>query len=171
MRLAMILVLLILCYQTAADAEQLYRWREADGSLTFSPTPPPKGSGIAFETVSGGSNGSHVSPQSTAVQTPPATTSAAPLTYAPPVTSALAVPSAAAENNTPITVNELQINPQTVFAGDKKNQHCAELRKRVVSLERLITTDISNDTMDNAVVQMARYQNSFNQACRGFVSN
>ena len=34
-----------------ATAETLYQWQESDGSLTFSPTPPPEGSNIDFKVV------------------------------------------------------------------------------------------------------------------------
>jgi len=33
------------------QAEVLYQWFEADGSLTFSPTPPPEGSGIKYKVM------------------------------------------------------------------------------------------------------------------------
>ena len=37
--------------QSLAQAETLYQWKEADGSLTFAPNPPPEGSGIDYKVV------------------------------------------------------------------------------------------------------------------------
>jgi len=37
--------------QNLVQAEVLYQWKEADGSLTFAPSPPPEGSGIAYKVV------------------------------------------------------------------------------------------------------------------------
>lgn len=140
--------LLVVSAATVANAEELFRWREADGSLTYSPTPPPASSGIAYEKVSSKS-GITAAPAKTAkaaeplqVQTPA------------PATLPTAQPALVAKTSQSITP-------------DTKTGHCRELRKRVQSLERLIMTDVSNEIMDNAVVQMARYQTSFNQSCQG----
>ncbi|MBX2825140.1 MAG: DUF4124 domain-containing protein [Gammaproteobacteria bacterium] len=132
--LIVMLVLSTLGLVQFANAEELYRWREADGTLTFSPTPPPAGSGIAFEKISPASGAARANPEPALV---------------------------------PATNPALVAQQPTRVVAASKNGHCNDLRKRVQSLERLIMTDVSNETMDNAVVQMARYQNSFNQSCRG----
>ncbi len=133
---------------TAVNAEELFRWKEADGSLTFSPTPPPVGSGIAYERVSGKTGISSASPSVAKPALPR-------VTHAPaPATLPTQQPALVAKTNQSI-------------APDTKTGHCRDLQKRVQSLERLIMTDVSNEIMDNAVVQMARYQTSFNQSCQG----
>jgi len=135
------IVCTILTPTVLMGAEQfLYKWVDPDGTMTFSPTPPPKSSGIAYEKVKTGGK-----------------QSAAKLDKALPTdqqfVSKQRIPAA-----TPIQQREpLQTN--------RKSAHCAELRKRVVSLERLMKTEISAETMDNAVLQMAKYQASFNQSC------
>ena len=141
LKVNLIVIMLVSCCATLlaidAVAEELYRWREADGTITFSKTPPPSNSGIAFEKIS-----------ATGGATQPAKK----------LSAGAAVPA---------SDPALLTRPARSIASDSKTGHCNELRKRVQSLERLITTDVSNETMDNAVVQMARYQTSFNQSCQG----
>lgn len=41
---------------STVGAEVLYQWKEADGSVTFSPTPPPSESGIEFKVMDTAAN-------------------------------------------------------------------------------------------------------------------
>jgi len=138
--LIVILALSMLGLSAIANAEDLYRWREADGTLTFSPTPPPAGSNIAYEKINTANGVKRTVPPTLSAPAPIPATSPALLTQQPTNVAA---------------------------ASASKMGHCNDLRKRVQSLERLIMTDVTNEIMDNAVVQMARYQTSFNQSCRG----
>lgn len=139
---------LMVTFTTTAGAEELFRWKEADGSLTYSPTPPPASSGIAYEKVQANGGINKASPNSFQQAQPIVTQTPAPATL-------------------PVQQPALVAKTSQSIAPDTKTGHCRELRKRVQSLERLIMTDVSNEIMDNAVVQMARYQTSFNQSCRG----
>jgi len=140
-------VIALLTLGSAALAEEeLYRWREADGTLTFSPKPPPASSGIAFEKIS---------------------SSGGALRANKPVNSRLTNPTVSPPATVPATSPALATRTPTSVTSATKEGHCSDLQKRVQSLETLIMTDVSNETMDNAVIQMARYQTSFNQSCRG----
>jgi len=135
----------ILLPATLWSADQnLYKWEEPDGTLTFSPVPPPKSSGIAFEKVEINKKKNTAKLEKTMPST------------AKPFVSKQRIPAI-----TP-TANKQPTRSR------QKTAQCAELRKRVVSLERLIRTDVSDERMDNAVVQMARYQASYNRACDKF---
>jgi len=150
-------VALTLSAVSTTQAETLYKWREADGSLTFSPKPPPEGSGIRYELVGGDAQ--------PALGSGTASTPVTSLPVAPVLNPA---PVAQAATRAPVSNLQPQRPPQrqrTVVPTNRKSVHCEELRKRVISLERLLRTELSAETMDNAVVQMARYQTGINKAC------
>lgn len=159
-RRLVLLLLSALLMPVASQAEELYRWIEKDGSVTFSPTPPPTGSGIEYEQVV--LDESAISAEN------------APEAGLPAATGAIAVPSGS-------TISESSSTPAVGVPGaptdtavpqgapdpkSNKSAQCQELLKRVVSLERLVSTGVSAETMDNAYVQMARYQASYDQHCK-----
>ena len=158
-----------------ATANTLYRWTEADGSITFSPTPPA--SGIAFETIqTGGGNANAQRP----VQAPtaplpqaqaPAVVPQQPaqgLAYAP---SQAALPSGIAWDKTGNSADRTaQVQtpsepPSGVIGSTKKTSQCQDLEKRVMSLERRLRSKLSPDEVDNTVIAIVRYQDSFDQYC------
>jgi len=181
------LCIILLLGSQAAHAEKLYRWIEADGSITFSPTPPAKG--VEYKTVEG--SGSNVaSPASATIEesdkksimatsehavAPPqpdanlTTTIARPanalpkqrLTYAPETGSKRII-----TGQTPVlTTPETQNTSTQPLASSNKRQQCQALSKRVVSLERRLSSPLTPEDMDNTVIAMARYQRSFDQYC------
>ena len=172
-------------HAAGAPTAGLYRWKEADGSLTYSPTPPADGT--PYEPV----DARTLRPL------------AAPAATAPPVVPAASAPSAAADGTrtpglraagaprvraAPVARAPLgtdatdgaspalgaAASPTRVAAAaapapgapDERSRRCGELAKRVVSLERRLATPLSADEMDRTVVQMARYQDSAERHCR-----
>lgn len=191
-------LLVLLANASFSIAQPLYKWTEADGSITFSPRKPP--GGVQYETVN--SNGARAEKRQqapTAVDTLPATKSAHAgqsdsnpadelprLRYTPGANDALPAVigqsfSTAPESRSPAVppgtgiavVTGLQPNEQeltadsstVLSAASHKQGRCQDLRKRVVSLERRLKSHLSADDMDNTVIQMARYQQSFDQHC------
>lgn len=56
--------------------------------------------------------------------------------------------------------------PKTDLIGSsKKTSQCLDLEKRVMSLERRLRSKLSPDDVDNTVMAIVRYQDSFNQFC------
>lgn len=153
----LLVILPLLTNAGMLQAEVLYKWKETDGTLTFSPTPPPAASGIVYEKV-----GSLKS-----VTAQPAVATAAPTPNLAPVIG----PASSVQPPQGITpaqpVHMASVAPSPKKMTSRKSEQCNELVKRVTSLERLLSTKIDAETMDNAVVQMAKYQNSYNRACRG----
>jgi len=171
-------------------AEGLYKWVEADGSITFSPNPPT--SGVEYERVGANNN------QAPSIATSPATTTAtvkpqavestvtagdaasisekpevAPsrLTYAPSGGNnkpgiVSAEPQVAAAGEAVEKVDKNNADQTTITVAASKQKRCEDLQKRVISLERRLKIRLSPADMDNTVVHMARYQKSFNQHCR-----
>lgn len=155
-------------------AEKLYRWVEPDGSITFSPTPPPDNKD--FKTVSGAKN-------------MPASSTAAAATDAPFAQGEQTAADAqvAADNSPALAPARLRYAPDTsttktpdrnrraaprgsssklpLIAASSKRGHCQDLKKRVVSLERRLRTSLTPEAMDATVIHMARYQQSFDQFC------
>lgn len=169
-------------------ADGLYKWVEADGSITFSPNPPP--AGIEFERV-GASNeqqsGIAAAPVSTAVpaqpaeeqvsassdETPTEVTPEAPrrLSYAPNSNNSKpgisrSEPRVAAASETADTAAKNDLDATSITVAASKQRRCEDLKKRVVSLERRLKVRLSPADMDNTVVHMARYQRSYNQHCQ-----
>lgn len=57
-------------------------------------------------------------------------------------------------------------DPHGIIASADKEERCEELQKRVISLERRLATPLTPLDMDNTVVHMARYQQSYERNCR-----
>ena len=179
-------LLLLLANASLALSQPLYKWIEADGSITFSPTPPT--SGVSFEKLG------EPSPVATSLTADPlpaeATDPPVPLApalpvtrveYAPgnsgdlpdaisrgsagsvvlPVNSGVAVNRA--ETSTPIDAEDHQSASDS--AASYKQSRCQDLMKRVTSLERRLKSHLTPEDMDNTVLHMARYQRSYDQYC------
>ncbi len=165
--------------QIAAAAE-LYRWTEADGSITFSPTRPK--AGTSYETVGakeedttpddrpaepaiGAAVRSQAADSVTATrQREPAGDPAAPNTSGRPMEEPRSTPTQSSRTSFPAR----QSVPDTALIADRgKSEHCRDLAKRVVSLERRLATDLTPRQMDDTVVYMARYQRNIDQFCPG----
>jgi len=185
---------LLLACCTNVMAEKLYRWVEPDGSITFSPTPPP--GDTSYNTVSGAQPKAESSAATAAIKKAPADKSVAATlpTDEQVAPTKLAAAHAATPTNaeTPserIAPARLSYAPDTsgeagspavdnsarsrtgssklpLIASSNKRQHCQDLHKRVVSLERRLRSELEPADMDNTVVHMARYQKSFDQFCR-----
>ena len=167
-----------------ATANTLYKWTEADGSITFSPEPPA--AGIAYDTVQTGSANpapQRPLPQQAVTQnslqapnnvTRNRVTAAAPtepaqdLAYAP---AAAALPDGIAWENPQDTANHADQLRRSggsnsgLIGSTQKNSQCQDLEKRVMSLERRLRSKLTPDEVDNTVVAIVRYQNNFDQFC------
>ncbi len=187
MKITIFCIIFLLC-SSAASAETLYRWFEADGTITFSPEPPPKG--IKFTTVESGALGSkNANVKMLAKMAEQVNTEDA-------AGSSLATSASALQRDTGLenveqnTVARVQYAPETSkpFSRDQnvaisrnnpnrdsqeivtqrsksKPSRCTDLSKRVISLERRMRAGLSAEDMDNTVVAMAHYQRSYNQHC------
>lgn len=170
---------LLLTCCTTAIAEPLYKWTEADGSITFSPNKPP--AGIDFHLVepsagisSASSEGANepvlaagVGASNTkdkAQKRFPATSSIA--TLSPEISASesgsVSWSSDVEQPATPVIPTQTIMAP-TASATTKGR--CEDLRKRVVSLERRLKADLTPEDMDNTVVHMSRYQRSYDKFC------
>ncbi len=178
-----------------AGAETLYQWEEADGSLTFSPTPPPEGSGIEYRLMNtGGESAADISLPETTLSAsqiarsqpapqpmlPETNNSASPtVNYAPgtQIAQRNVLPQGisraeTAEANLPVAANDqkqknasaLSEQPD-VMASTRKNAQCTDFGKRIVALENRVTQSKTAAQMDEAILQISRYQNSYNVHC------
>ena len=172
-------------------AQPLYKWVEADGSITFSVKQPP--AGVDYETI----NASADNDAQTPAKVDPASAQKAEtvqkmLPRVPPSepTQRLAPQlgvqagngSRAGEQNDAQNAQPVQAAPESVGsvsgnsqdnrdrsaalnAKSRKHRQCEDLKKRVISLERRLKTRLTPDDMDNTVVHMARYQRSYDHHC------
>lgn len=191
----LIICIILLAFSQATFAEKLYRWIEADGSITFSPNPPPKG--VDFKVMDSGQiNASKLAPDlPDATQVPKNTqpsimaTSEHALDTAPAArindTEILTRPAPAVSKQrlsyAPDTSNATTISRQNAapalataqatvpaqqtIASSNKQKQCQDLSKRVMSLERRLRMPLEPVDMDNTVIAMARYQRSYDQHC------
>ena len=185
-----LLISLLLFTGYAVASEQLYRWVEADGSITFSPTKPTDNR--HFQKVESAASVNSVSAFSTDASssnplqqpTNQATQPTAGEVSQPSLGAALATTPSVNPSNTTrleyapetIPINRLHNSQadttiqsrtaQSVHSASDKRERCQDLSKRVVSLERRLQSKLSAEDMDNTVIHMARYQNSINQYCR-----
>lgn len=183
--LALATVLLVAGGLHAADDGVLYRWTEADGTLTFSPTPPTDGrpyERVGAETASL-PRARAAGPARTGTRAP------APERIAPVVPLSAAPAPAAADKPAPAPAAAVPAvgvaasraasaaaaaadavgdggEAVQIVASHDKARRCDELRKRIVSLERRLATELTATDMDNTVVHMARYQSNLDRHCR-----
>jgi len=181
-------ILLLVLAQPALSAK-LYKWFEADGSITFSPTPP--GAGIDYETIGENTDGktglqkpaveNKLQGSNPVAQLPTAPRlSAQDLQTPKPAKPASTVNYAPATDNTKQGITRATVQPATTgvqvastagtsnnrtIVSAKKRRQCDDLSKRVVSLERRLRLELSEADMDNTVMHMARYSRSFNKHC------
>jgi hypothetical protein len=179
-------LLLLLAHATVAFAQPLYKWTEANGSITFSPTPPA--SGIEFEVISE-PNPVAAAPEDSPLPARATNTSVLPepgqsisrVEYAPgnprdlpyaisrspagtavqPVNTGVAVirQGNAASDDSDVSQSASD------SAANYKQSRCQDLKKRVTSLERRLKSRLTPEDMDNTVMHMARYQRSHDQYC------
>lgn len=151
-----------------AFAEPLYKWAEADGTITFSPDKPPAGIDYDVVDITGDA-------ASKSAREPTLGKASAQPTEA----GALEINSTSSDTeksdvvmgtwSTDSQVQTFQTQPvQNKMAFKESNQsqnRCEDLRKRVVSLERRLQAQITAEDMDNTIVHISEYQNSFDQFC------
>lgn len=188
----LLICIILLGTSVSASAEILYRWIEADGSITFSPTKPPAGVEYIAVEASGPSAaaGEQIQPAAaersilatsehsgedlvlprandTKVMARPTPAVAAPqgLQYAPETQSKKSTSSSVTADAIEPAVSVATAPTQNAIASSNKRRQCLDLSKRVMSLERRLRSPLAADDMDNTVIAMARYQRSFDQHC------
>lgn len=181
---------------TMAQAETLYQWKEADGSLTFSPSPPPQGSGIEYRVLNtGGTATADISlPENTLSASQVAQNNSAKaaatsaehstkivqqqnlqqLNYATASKNALPLgisrPTLQASDDLETVASNDESNDNSaqqpqMMASRQKSSQCEDLGKRIVALENRMVISSNAEEMDQAVMQISRYQKSFNTHC------
>jgi len=163
----LLLSAILLAVTSQAAAATLYRWVEKDGSITFSPEPPP--AGVTYETVDTGGAASarpQPRPPQDAIPTAQAALPNQGLSYAPSTDS---IPQGITRGD---DVGAKRPEPENtkdsdlVVGSSRKYAQCQDLKKRVTSLEQRLRAELTPDQVDNTVVAIVRYQSSFNQHCR-----
>lgn len=186
----LICAVLLTAAAPSVHAEILYQWRESDGTLTFSPEPPPEGSNISF-TVVKPDNGINpialpestdqplLSASGTDIQPEAIIQSAQPeasvqLAYAPNAKSrpeksdlpqGITAADAGATAQTEHTADAQTANDQALQASLVKKRQCGDLNKRIIALENQMSHSGTDADMDKAVLAMVRYQNSYDNYC------
>lgn len=183
---------LILACCSSALAQSLYKWVEADGSITFSPEKPRKN--IDFQVINAqeGVTPSRIAVRdsTTATNSMPATEEASntrlssndssPLLHKPAASSvssatqlnADTTQSNARGSDTGAQASMLQQRSENTrqfltpaMAAVQKQNRCEDLRKRVVSLERRLKSTLTTADMDNTVMHISDYQKNYDKHC------
>ena len=177
-------------------AQPLYKWVEADGSITFSVKRPP--AGVDYETINPSTENDAQKP---AAADPVSAREASAreaeavqkmLPRVPPTEPAQRLApqlgiqaddrNRAGERDDAQNTQPAQASPESagvvssnsqeisdrqaaLSANSRKQRQCEDLKKRVISLERRLKTRLTPDDMDNTVVHMARYQQSYDHHC------
>jgi len=183
----LLICIILLLINHAVLAEKLYRWVEADGSITFSPNPPP--AGVDYKAVNAAHNNAAKAELPALKQKPSIlATSEHALDERQPNTAINQLPTQAAPaaatqkleyapdtgitrsaSNQPAVVgadsSQSAIPVTRSVADSQKRRQCQDLYKRVVSLERRMRSPLEPVDMDNTVIAMARYQRSYDRHC------
>jgi len=173
-------ILLLACCATAL-AQPLYKWIEADGTITFSPDKPPTASNLkryedtAIPKISTDNQVEQISKISfseprngdsdTFKRLSASSSSLGANTTFTSSSQFESLPSMPADTQAP-TFGSQSAQRLTASTYEASRQHrCDDLRKRVVSLERRMRSKLTPEDMDNTVLSMAKYQRSFDQEC------
>ncbi|MDB3935208.1 DUF4124 domain-containing protein [Granulosicoccus sp.] len=187
---------LIFCTLLSASicvlAQPLYKWVEADGSITFSVKRPP--AGVDYETINASAEKETKTPaaaDSVSAQKAPTMQQMLPgaqpsepgQRLAPQLgiqagnrnssgeqndaqnaqpAQATSKPDAGSASDTSRSISD---RAASLSAKSRKQRQCEDLKKRVISLERRLKSRLTPDDMDNTVVHMARYQRSYDHHC------
>ena len=180
---------LFLASAVPATAETLYQWQESDGSLTFSPTPPPEGSNIDFKVVESDQGVNPVEAlddsvdasslaQISSAQSAASKKAAEPInrlayandnstrSNAGDLPAGISAGTQQQETTTAVDSNlqSGQISPERQ-AKMARLRDCENLNKRVVALENHMKHSTTAEEMDRAVLQISRYQTSIDGYC------
>ena len=187
------LAVLLACAGSAL-AQPLYKWTETDGSITFSPEKPEKGIDFQVINADAGVKPSKIAVRDTTITETEATGSdqasgTQKISYgssdlAQPLSSSYSsvqrldsrtihandLVSKAGQQASMASMskqpsNQTSQSPEAATAAAQKQNRCDDLRKRVVSLERRLRSNLTPADMDNTVVHMSKYQKSFDRHC------
>jgi len=177
-------LILMFSLTSLAQAEALYRWIEPDGSITFSPNKPP--AGVDFKMVgvektrtiarSNQSKSASSKPLRAATNQQSVDASVNWMDNKQRQGSGKEPALAAAsqgfnESRGQLRAQRTAVQPvnnslRSAAQRNKRANQCAELSKRVTSLEERMKARLSPDAMDQTVITMVRYQQSFDKYCR-----
>lgn len=175
------LVLLLTCCSCVL-AQPLYKWTEADGSITFSPEKPHKGIDFQVITAAEGVTTSRIATRKpvtsksntpTSEQAPDAQLTRYDLSGTQHNASTIITNSSGSSAGQQASMSSMLTlasgqtlqSKGTASSAVQKQNRCEDLRKRVVSLERRLKSTLTAADMDNTVVHMSRYQKSYDQFC------
>jgi len=177
----------------SAFAQPLYKWTEADGSITFSPEKPP--ASVDFEVIntsdsmvpstihSRASANTTLSPASDGSQgisqisfsnpnsNEQSDSKVIPIEFGGSNARSQSLYSSDSGQQAPSGIESMSFGSQSAqrlaaAAHTANRQHrCDDLKKRVVSLERRMRAKLTAEDMDNTVIHMTKYQRAFDQDC------
>jgi len=186
--------LLVIAFCSSALAQPLYKWTEADGSITFSPEKPP--ASVDFEVIN---TSDSVVPSTihSRVSTDSALSDGMEDDQGISQISSSSSDSNEQQSAAKVLTGELggsNAESQILYSPDTRQQppsgvksmsfgsksaqslaaaeyatkvqhRCDDLEKRVVSLERRMRAKLTPEDMDNTVIHMTKYQRAFDQDC------
>jgi len=125
-----------------AIATTLYQWTDANGVLTYSPTPPPESITLNFKKIN---TQDHISkPQQKAETTPAVKTQTTDIKKAPLQTS----------QQEPVNVDQI-----------RKDRHCLEMNQNIAALETRLTHAKSTDEVNKTMLHIEKYQSNIRETC------
>lgn len=152
----------------SAWAEELYQWKDPDGTITYSTTPPPASITTNYQEISKKLATSSITPVSPSTTRPKTPVTLAPKKLIAKKESRLErlvrlspepVPSAE-----PVAVEAIlqPVNQDKV----RKTRKCRDLSNRVGALEARLSTVSSAQELNESMLLLTRYQNSFDKHCQ-----
>lgn len=156
-----------------AVAEDLYQWKDADGTITYSTTPPPANITTKYQEVSKKLNPPWIKPAK------PNTTTAVKPTFDTQATPSMEKPVTKKESRLERLVR-LSPEPQKAISPEvrdsivqpvnqdkvRKQRKCRDLSNRVNALEARLRTVSSPDELNESMLLLTKYQDSFDHFCQ-----
>lgn len=151
-----------------ALAEELYQWKDVDGTITYSTTPPPANITSDYQEISKKLSASTLTPSAPNASVPNTAVILAPEKPIAKNESRLERLVRLSPEPLPVVKPIAQETILQPVNQDKvrKKRKCRDLENRVGALEARLSTVSSTKELNDSMLLLTRYQNSFDQHCQ-----
>ncbi|MDO6459829.1 DUF4124 domain-containing protein [Granulosicoccaceae sp. 1_MG-2023] len=161
------LLLAALSFAAGSQAATLYQWTDADGVLTYSPTPPPDATGLNVKKIDTAKKRNNTITAS-AIRTP-GTATPAPREHSDAqqgliVSPSLETPAEPTRRNNSAP-DDTAVNTPEPVKDAHFNARCQDLANRITALESRISIVNDAQSLNKTMLMLSRYQKSYDANC------
>jgi hypothetical protein len=153
-----------------AQAATLYQWTDAQGVLTYSPTPPPEGSDFKVKKIETGKRTDRQTMSPSSATANPESASQAEISETRIVPSPLLISPSISTNSDKVKASAPETGPDSATSIRLQNDsnfgdRCQDLANRITALESRVGIVATADDLNKTMLLLARYQKSYDASC------